>query len=239
MKKGHMKIAIAGLYLSVFLILIAFTLFGNKAISVISEKAVTDNGKCIIIDAGHGDPDGGATSCTGITESSLNLEISLRLADLMQLLGMQTKQIRNTDTSVYTTGNTIASKKISDLKNRVAIINDTENAIVISIHQNYYPDHRYSGAQVFYAPSANSSQFAKQLQASLVQNLDPGNNRQAKSADGIYLMQHIQRPGILIECGFLSNPSEEAKIRSASYQKKLCCVIAAETLAYIDYNSAA
>ena len=121
---------------------------------------------------------------------------------------------------------TIAQKKISDLKNRVEIINKTENGILVSIHQNYFPDSRYSGAQVFYPATPESEQLAGMMQKALVQHLNPGSNRNSKKVSGVYLMEHIQCTGILIECGFLSNPEEEAKLRSEAYQKQLCCVIA-------------
>lgn len=180
----------------------------------------------IVVDAGHGGIDGGATSCTGVLESALNLEISLRLNDLLQLLGMETVMIRTTDTSVYTEGNTIAAQKVSDLKERVRIVAETENAILVSIHQNTFSDSRYGGAQVFYAATQGSRELAHLLQSSLSETVNPGSNRKCKKADGVYLMEHIDAAGVLIECGFLSNPEEEAKLRSEDYQKKLCCVIA-------------
>ena len=140
--------------------------------------------------------------------------------------------IRTEDISVYTKGNTIAEKKISDLKERVRIINDTENATLISIHQNYFQDSRYSGAQVFYAE--NSSAFAQLVQSQFSATLNQGSHRKIKKAKGIYLMDHIQCTGILIECGFLSNEIEEAQLRSAEYQKKICCVIASSAAQYIN-----
>jgi N-acetylmuramoyl-L-alanine amidase len=139
---------------------------------------------------------------------------------------MRTQMIRTTDQSVYTQGNSIAAKKVSDLKQRVKLVNQTESAVLVSIHQNYFEDSRYAGAQVFYAPEERSERLAKEMQAKLVSILKPDSRRMAKKADGIYLMQNIDRPGILIECGFLSNPDEEFKLRDAAYQKKLCCVIA-------------
>lgn len=205
---------------------IVTALVGNRVVTVLSENSVIEGRKTVIIDAGHGGVDGGATSCTGILESHINLEIALRLEDLMHLLGMNTKMIRTTDCSIHTKGETIAAKKVSDLKERVRIVNDTTDAIVISIHQNYFSDSRYSGAQTFYAQSEGSKELATQLQSILIQTLNPDSKRAAKKADGIYLMKNIDRTGVLIECGFLSNPSEEAKLRSAEYQMKLCCVIA-------------
>lgn len=180
----------------------------------------------VIIDAGHGGIDGGATSCTGILESSLNLEIALRLNDLLTLLGMDTYMIRTTDTSIYTEGNTIASQKVSDLKERVRIVNDTENAVLISIHQNTFSDSRYSGAQVFYASTEGSRELAHGMQSAFVATINPGSKRKCKTSKGVYLLDNIKTLGVLIECGFLSNPEEEAKLRSDNYQKLLCCVIA-------------
>ena len=124
--------------------------WGSKAVTVISEKIPLEREHCIIIDAGHGGVDGGATSCTGRLESTYNLEISLRLNDLFHLLGYDTRMIRTTDISVYTKGESIAQKKISDLKERVRIANETPNALLLSIHQNNFSDSRYSGAQIFY-----------------------------------------------------------------------------------------
>ncbi len=203
------------------------TAMGNQVATVFSESLPIPIRRCIIIDAGHGGEDGGATSCTGILESSINLEIALRLQDIFHLLGYKTKMIRTTDTSIYTQGSTIAQKKISDLKERVNIVNKTENALLISIHQNNFPDGRYSGAQVFYGVAEESQSLAKMLQLALVETLNPGSSRKIKKANGVYLMDHIEKTGILVECGFLSNPEEEARLRDAGYQKNMCCVIAA------------
>ena len=207
--------------------------WGSKAVTVIAEHSPPERSHCIIIDAGHGGVDGGATSCTGIPESAYNLEIALRLNDLFRLLGYDTRMIRSTDISVYTKGETIAQKKISDLKERVRITNETENSLLISIHQNTFPDSRYSGAQVFYASTEGSKVLAGQLQTAFIDALNPGNRRQCKKSDGIYLMEHIIRPGILVECGFLSNPQEEANLRNREYQQKLCCVIASIVGSYL------
>jgi len=225
--------------LQIFSILLIFSFIlavfiGNKAITVISEGLPIERKHCIIIDAGHGGVDGGATSCTGKLESGLNLEIALRLNDLFHLLGYETKMIRTSDISIHTKGQTIAQKKVSDLKERVKICNETENAVLISIHQNTFTDSRYSGAQVFYSNQEESRQLAEILQTHFRKTLNPGSNRQIKKGSGIYLMEHISCTGVLIECGFLSNPEEEAKLRSDAYQKKLCTVIAATVSNFLD-----
>ena len=206
---------------------------GNRIVTVLSEHAPIENKKYIIIDPGHGGEDGGATSCSGVLESSINLEISLRLNELMHLLGIHTIMIRTDDRSVYTEGESIAAKKVSDLKERVRLCNSTPNAILISIHQNYFQDKQYHGAQVFFAPSAQSKELAQRLQANLISTVNQGSRRNIKRADGIYLLEKVKCPAILVECGFLSNPEEEAQLRSSEYQEKVCCVIAATVSQYL------
>ena len=224
------------LWVVYFLIIILFpasVLFGNRAVTAISENIPLRRQHAIIIDAGHGGEDGGATSCTGALESQINLEITLRLNDLLHLLGYDTRMIRTTDTSIYTHGTTISQKKISDLKERVRIVNETDHGILVSIHQNFFADSRYSGAQVFFAATDGSEALAKKLQTAFTATLNPGSHRRCKKAEGIYLMEHITCPAILVECGFLSNPEEEAKLRTPDYQKKLCCTIAATVSQYL------
>lgn len=228
------KLALKTAYMLTILVTLTLTALGSRAVTVISQNLPPRMEHCFIIDPGHGGVDGGATSCTGKLESAFNLEIGLRLRDLMQFLGYQTKIIRTEDISVYTEGETIAAKKMSDLKERVRICNETEGAILLSIHQNTFSDSRYSGAQVFYSASEGSEVLAKTLQKNLITTLKPGSSRNAKRAEGVYLMEHISCPGILIECGFLSNPQEEALLRSPEYQKQLCCVIAATAADFIN-----
>ncbi len=235
--KNHILLKLAPVY-AIILVLVGFLAFlGDRAVTVVTENAGVRDRSCIIIDAGHGGVDTGATSCTGVMESNINLEITLRLRDLLHLMGYQTKMIRTSDVSIFTEGSTIAAKKISDLRNRVQIVNETKNAILVSIHQNHFPVEKYRGAQVFYNRVGESESLAKLLQSNFVMTLNPGSNRKAKRTDGVYLMQNIQMPGILVECGFLSNPEEESLLRDATYQKKLCSVIAASLSSYLKENA--
>lgn len=221
-------------YLLVVVLLLGVVQFGSDAVTAISNAQPVQRNQTIIIDAGHGGIDGGATSCTGVLESRLNLEIALRLEDLLHLLGYRTLMIRKDDVSVYTEGETIAQKKISDLKERVRIVKDTDNGILISIHQNTFSDNRYGGAQVFYANTDESRELAQIIQNSLVTTLNNGSKRQCKKANGIFLLKQIEKTGVLIECGFLSNPAEEALLRSNTYQKNLCCVIATSISVFVN-----
>ncbi len=221
------------LYLITGLIVIAAVCGTSEAVTTIAQNTPIPREHILVIDAGHGGEDGGAISCTGIPESQINLQIALRLHDLLHLMGYETKMIRTTDISVYTEGQTISQRKASDLRNRVKLVNETEKAILISIHQNTFPIEKYSGAQVFYNRAIGAKEIAQRMQSALIAALNPGSHRQCKEADGVFLMEHIRNPGILIECGFLSNGEEEAMLRSAEYQKKISCVIASALSSYL------
>lgn len=221
-------------YVLIVTIFLTAAYLGSAVTSTIVHMVPLERSHTVVIDAGHGGVDGGAISCSGIPESNLNLEIALRLNDLMHLLGIHTKMIRTADTDIHTQGDTIAAKKISDLKNRVRIVNETEDAVLVSIHQNTFSDSRYSGAQVFYAPRGDGQLLAEHLQTAIVETINPGSKRRSKKAEGVYLMEHIEKTGILVECGFLSNHEEEAKLRSPSYQQQIICVIAASVCNFLD-----
>lgn len=222
-----------GIYLLVISLFAAAAYWGSRGVTVLAQLVPLTREHVIVIDAGHGGMDGGATSCTGKLESAYNLEIALKLNDLLHLLGNDTVMIRTSDRSVETQGQTIAAKKVSDLKERVRIVNETENAILISIHQNTFSDSRYSGAQVFYGPAGESQLLAEALQSTFCSSVNPGSNRKCKKADNVYLMQHINCTGVLVECGFLSNVEEEAKLSDEVYQRKLCCIIAATVSGFL------
>ena len=237
MHKKRDVLSVMPIYAMVLCGFIMIALAGSRAVSTIS-NAVSDNRyTTVIIDPGHGGEDGGASSCTGILESKLNLDISLKLNDIVHLLGYQTLLIRETDRSVYTKGETIAQKKVSDLTERVRIVNEADSPLVVSIHQNTYPDGKYWGAQVFYPNTDGSKILDEKLQTQLRSNLMPDNNRKCKQASGVYLMEHIQCTGVLIECGFISNPEEEKRLRTEQYQRELCAIIASVLSEYLSNNA--
>lgn len=237
MKMKLLSLRLVCFYGLIVTLMILFAITGSRAVTVVSKQKIIKERPCVIIDAGHGGVDGGATSCTGVLESKLNLEIAIRLNDLMHLIGLNTKMIRSTDISVYTKEGSIAAKKVSDLKNRVKIVNETNDAILISIHQNHFTDNRYSGAQVFYGFNENSRTLAKALQDAFAANVNKDNKRKAKKAVGVYLLQNVNCPAVLVECGFISNQTEESLLRDSTYQKKLCSVIAVTTSQYLCGNT--
>lgn len=233
MRNSRKPLYMIPVYITVIACFIACAYIFNKSVTVMAENKHLENRKCVIIDAGHGGIDGGATSCTGVLESKLNLDVALRTNDVLHLLGIKTRMIRTKDISIYTEGQSVAAKKMSDLKERVRIVNETDDAILISIHMNQFSQNRYHGPQVFYGEAEGSKELAERMQIALNVCVDPDSKRFIKKADGIYLMEHINKCGILVECGFLSNPEEEANLRSAEYQKKLSGVIAVTVMSYM------
>ena len=182
----------------------------------------------LILDAGHGGEDGGAVSVTGVPESRVNLEIVQKLRDTLALYGVDPMVLREEDVSLHDPeASTLREKKRSDLKNRVRAVEAVEGGTLLSIHQNSYPGSQYRGAQVFYAPTGGSRELAELLQTALREELQPDNDRQAKPIpESVYLMNHVSCPAVLVECGFLTNPEEEALLRDGGYQRQLAAVLA-------------
>ncbi len=186
----------------------------------------------VVIDPGHGGEDGGAVAGDGTVESAINLAVAQRLDAILALYGQPTRLLRNEDVSLHDPGcDTIREKKVSDIHNRVKMVEDTPDARLISIHQNCFPSSKYHGAQVFYAGGPLGQPWAALTQENLNACLDPGNDRAAAAISReIYLMNHITCPGILVECGFLSNPEERARLKDPDYQTALAAVVAGSYL---------
>ena len=190
----------------------------------------------LIIDPGHGGEDGGAVSVSGQKESDLNLAIALDLDQLMGFYGVQTLMTREDDRSIHDPeAETLREKKVSDLHNRVSLVNRVEQATLISIHQNSYPDAQYHGTQVFYGEDTLSPPLAQGIQDLVRETLDPSNHRvPQRVADSVYLMNHISCRAVLVECGFLTNPEEDRMLQDDSYQRKLAMVLGAAYLQFGD-----
>lgn len=193
-----------------------------------------DAKQVLILDAGHGGEDGGAVAPNGTIEADINLQIALRARAIAELTGVEVVMTRDSPDIAYPDdAATIAEQKKADQHQRVELIRATKNAVLISIHQNCYPDKKPSGAQVLYAASAGSDVLGTQMHENLITYLDPQNRRvSAPISDKIYLMREVKCPAVLVECGFLSNEAECARLRDSGYQTKLAAVIIASYLQY-------
>lgn len=184
----------------------------------------------VVIDPGHGGEDGGAVSPGGVAEAQINLDVSLRLNDLLRFAGQRTSLTRREDVMLCGEGlDTIRQRKSSDLKNRVRIVESTENAVLLSIHQNSLPSSPVThGAQVFWNRQEGAEPLAEGIQAALNLGINAGNEKRPRQIpDTIYLMKNISAPGVLVECGFLSNGPETERLQEPSYQLRLAAAIAA------------
>ena len=182
----------------------------------------------VIIDAGHGGEDGGAVGINGVYEKDLNLSIASELEEMLSSAGIKTRLTRDTDILLYDKSSDYhGHKKSQDAAARIAIANEYEDAIFISIHMNSFPQSKYSGLQVYYSENSPlSATLAQQVQSAVAKNLQPENTRSIKPCGGnIFILEKIEHPTILIECGFLTNPQECEALSTAEYRSRLCTVI--------------
>lgn len=170
----------------------------------------------ILIDPGHGGIDGGAKSIHGFLEKKINLEIGTKLKDSLEKKGYKVHMTRENDEA-------LSNKKKDDLWLRCKMKKDVGCDIFISIHQNTFPSSNSRGAQVWYASNSNSKELARHIQESIKTNVDSKNNREPKDAKNSYMILRDGHQGanLILECGFLSNPTDEQNLTSEAYQQKL------------------
>lgn len=177
----------------------------------------------IVLDPGHGGMDGGAVSEDGIIEKDLNLQLALKLRDMLVAEGFDVVMTRETDVSIHDPDKTtIHAQKESDLVNRVALANSYPDAVLVSIHMNKFTQTKYWGAQVFYSKNhEESAAIAGLIQSQIKENLQPENHREIKPAGKeIYLLSKVTIPAVIVECGFLSNAQDAANLSNPDYQDK-------------------
>ncbi len=219
----------------IFIIIVIFHRNMKTVRPVFGGAFTTDN--VVVIDPGHGGMDGGATGVSGMLEKDCTLKISKKLDTLMAFLGIPTVMTRTEDLSLdYRDDATVRQNKVADLNARLKIVENTENPIFLSVHLNLFTQSQYRGAQVFYAPKSPMSEtLAKVMQQSLLTALNDGNTRTYKKASSdIFLMKNAPCPAITVECGFVSNPEEEALLKDDAYQKKLALAIAGGYIGYLN-----
>lgn len=224
------KLLFSFICIVVSLIIFIYSFFTPDVIVSSKNNSLSKETPCIIIDAGHGGFDGGASTDDGYPEKHINLSISIYLSDYLTALGYETLLTRTIDESLEDSGlSTIRKRKTSDLHNRMKIMEETENAIYISIHQNHYSQEKYRGMQVFYSPSFSdeSSALAESIQSYTVNALQPDNTRKIKECtSSVFLIYKAVKPAVLVECGFLSNEEEAELLQTEKYQKNIALCIA-------------
>ncbi|WP_269799238.1 N-acetylmuramoyl-L-alanine amidase CwlD [Bacillus xiapuensis] len=191
-------------------------------------------GKTIYLDAGHGGPDGGAGDKEAL-EKDIALQVAEKVRDYLQEQGAVVLMTRESDKDLADPDTKrFRARKTEDLKKRLSLINESKADMFLSIHLNAIPSPKWRGAQTFFMPSLQENkELAKCIQDEIVLNLE-NTTRVAKAINHVYLLKHANKPGALVEIGFLSNPDEKRELMAEDYQEKVAASIYKGVLRYLD-----
>lgn len=171
-------------------------------------------GRTVVVDAGHGGPDGGKTGVNGKLEKELNLIIAEKVKKLLEEEGIEVIMTREDD-------GWLAETRIGDLKERVRIMNESKADLAVSIHQNSYHEESVFGAQVFYYTTSGEGKAAAEILQNELLEIDPENKKREKANNTYYILKKTEVPTVIVECGFLSNYKEAEKLSDEAYQGKI------------------
>ncbi len=219
------------LIMSVIILVCACILARSSAVYV-TGRQVEEQKDCIVIDVGHGGFDSGKIGVNGELEKNINLQVALKLKEVLEAQGMQVVMTREEDKGLY--DENASNKKAQDLQKRCDLINEKKPLLTVSIHQNSYTSPEIKGAQVFYYKnSVESQKLAEIIQKTLIEQIDPENHREAKANDSYYLLKRTSSTIVIVECGFLSNPEEAEKLSGEEYQQKMADAVCMGIFEYL------
>lgn len=201
-----------------------------------SSVIVIEDKQTIIIDPGHGGVDPGKVGIDGSYEKDINLDIALKVQEILEDRGYEVILTRKTDDGLYEESD--SNKKVADMKARCQIIEESQAELVVSIHQNSFSQENISGAQVFYYEhSTQGALLASKIQAAMQQMVDEGNNREIKANSTYYMLLHTPCPTVIVECGFLSNANEAKLLGTDEYQAKVAGAISQGIIDFLNEGS--
>lgn len=219
--------------LTLGILLLSLVRLAGEHTEYTSGNAVGSGEICVVIDAGHGGDDPGKIGINGSKEKDINLEIAKLLQGYLEAEGIKVVMTRETDEGLY--DRDAGNKKVRDMKKRIAIIDETNPRVTVSIHQNSFPEEYVHGAQVFYySQSSQGKLLAEYIQGSLKKLVDPENKRQTKANDSYYLLKKTGVPIVIVECGFLSNSEEAAKLGDEDYRDRIAWAVHMGILQYLN-----
>lgn len=225
---------------SITILVAAMTLLLGRQLGDVPASALPVYEHTIVVDAGHGEPDGGCVASDGTKEAGLNLSVSQKLANILSQSGSEVIMTRTTEEGMFgTDAKTVAEKKRADMNKRRDIQKNSGAEIFVSVHMNKFEQSQYSGAQVVYdTTNPEAKVLAECIQASLRENVDPDNKREPMAAQsGIFLLKNAPIPSVIVECGFLSNPDELSKLKTEDYQNKIAWAIYSGIGKYFEQSS--
>lgn len=215
----------AGLLLVLMVLIVSFLILnlGNYT------PASTGISHTVVIDAGHGSPDGGSTGInSGVYEKDLTLAVSLYLKEELNNLGFNVIMTRENENGVYKNSDeSLREQKRKDLSARLLVAESSRADLMISVHMNHFSDSKYCGPQIFYAKDIpGSDKLAATLRESIIKIIGEHCTRETKPNNELFLLKKAKIPTVIAECGFLSNPAEEKLLSSPEYQKQLARALA-------------
>lgn len=219
----------SALILPLTILAVAFSFWMRVGPAIPTDGAAAQAYQTVVLDPGHGGADGGAVGRNGTQEKDVNLTIAAKTAAFLQFFGVDVVMTRTDDRSLHSAGaETLRQQKTEDLQYRCAFTMRQKSPIYLAIHQNFYADTVSHGAQTFYSSkNVGGKSLAEMVQNDLKKVLGAENSRKAApNPNKNYLLDHLTCPAVIVECGFLSHPEEEAKLRSADYQNQLAFSIA-------------
>ncbi len=230
---------ILGIVMAVILLVSMYFVARESAAYVNADKVLSGKSKgnpeeiCVVIDAGHGGTDPGKVGINGVLEKDLNLKIANLVKKFLEAQDIKVVMTRTDEGGLYDAN--ASNKKVQDMKRRIAIIEEAQPEIVISIHQNSYQEEYVHGAQVFYYTGSETGKaLARTIQNCFIVSVDPENKREAKANDSYYLLKKTSVPIVIVECGFLSNKEEAEKLNSEIYQEKAAWAVHMGVLQYLN-----
>lgn len=215
------------------ILLLSMVYLAREAAILTTSRSVPEQGLCVVVDAGHGGADPGKVGVDGSLEKDINLQIARRVQVYLEAMDIRVVMTREDENGLY--DQDAPRKKVQDMKRRIEKIEQAAPALTVSIHQNSYDTQDVKGAQVFYyATSAKSKELAELIQQQLIERIDPNNHRSAKANDSYYLLKKTKTPIVIVECGFLSNPTEAAQLKDPVYQDRMAWQIAMSVKKYLN-----
>jgi len=208
---------------AVLLLLIGVIAAAGKISSYVTSDKVSKSDVQVVIDPGHGGRDPGKVAIDDTLEKDINLAIAKMVVSKLEDQGITVLMTREDDSGLYSEN--ASNKKAEDMKNRVEIINRAKPSLVVSIHQNSYSDASVKGAQVFYYTHSKESKAIAENMQEKMRKVDEGNTKQAKADGTYYMLKKTKVPTIIVECGFLSNAEDAARLNDAVYQEEMAAAI--------------
>lgn len=197
----------------------------NNQKTILTSSEIFEPNYIIVIDAGHGEPDGGAVSASGIRESTLNLQVAKLLEEELIDLGYEVIMTRNDENNIADSdlqNSTIRNIKVSDINNRIRITNTSNADMLISIHMNNFSSEKYYGWQTFYKKNSSYSKIlAQNIQKGISNNIERENKRTELPIENIKLIDKSEIPAVIVECGFLSNLEDVRLLQTEEYRQQI------------------